>query len=98
MSTAPESLEWNRVERRRAKRKLVNETLLLSLPGQITLQPCRVRDLTAFGAGLWLNWFALLPTEFELSFDGFRTDVRLSPCLAQRRPWGSGISIDRYPN
>ncbi len=73
MSASAESLEWNRVERRRAKRKLVNETLLLSLPGQITFQPCRVRDLTAFGAGLWLNWFALLPTEFELSFDEFRT-------------------------
>jgi hypothetical protein len=79
MSASAESLEWNRVERRRAKRKLVNETLLLSLPGQITPQPCRVRDLAAFGAGLWLDWFALLPTEFELSFDGFRTtfDCRL---------------------
>jgi hypothetical protein len=79
MFASAESHEWNGVERRRARRKLVNETLLLSLPGQITLHPCRVRDLTAFGVGLWLNWFAPLPTEFELSFDGFRTtfDCRL---------------------
>jgi hypothetical protein len=73
MSASAESLEWNGVERRRAKRKLVTETVLLSLPGRVTLQPCGVRDLTVFGVGLWLNEITLLPTEFELSFDAFRT-------------------------
>jgi hypothetical protein len=67
------ALEWDGVERRRAKRTPVNETLLLSLPGQVRFQPCQVRDLTVFGAGLWLDQFTLLPIEFELSFDRFRT-------------------------
>ncbi len=72
-SIPQEGGEWNGLERRRAKRKLVSETVLLSLPGQITAQPCRIRDLTALGAGLSLVGFKLLPTEFALSFDGFRT-------------------------
>ena len=65
--------EWNGLERRRAKRKPVCESVLLSLPGQIILQPCDIRDLTIFGAGLCLERFRLLPTEFALSFDRFRT-------------------------
>jgi hypothetical protein len=68
-----EEQDWDGVERRRARRKLVSETVQLSLPGQITIQPCTVRDLTAYGAGLRLEGFALLPTDFALSFDGFRT-------------------------
>jgi hypothetical protein len=68
-----EDNEWDGVERRRARRKLVSETVLILLPGQITLQPCTVRDLTAFGIGLDLEGFTLLPTEFRLSFDGFRS-------------------------
>jgi hypothetical protein len=64
---------WDGVERRRARRKLVGETVLPSLQGQITLQHCSLRDLTALGAGLRLEGFALLPTEFGMSFDGFRT-------------------------
>jgi hypothetical protein len=74
-----EDQEWDGAERRRAKRKLVSETVQLSLPGQITLQPCGLRDLSALGAGLLLEGLNLLPTEFKLSFDGFRTalDCRL---------------------
>lgn len=63
----------NGVERRRAGRKIIKETVLLSLPGQITLQQCGLRDLTALGAGLDLEGITLLPTKFALSFDGFRT-------------------------
>jgi hypothetical protein len=65
--------QWDGVERRRAKRKPVSEAVQLSLPGQITLQPCSLRDLTVFGAGVWLDRLNLLPTEFTLSFDGFQT-------------------------
>jgi hypothetical protein len=68
-----ESRGWNGVERRRAKRKLVCQTVLLSLSGQITFEPCDTHDLTVLGAGLCLRRFKLLPTEFALSFDGFRT-------------------------
>ena len=73
MSSHPENLDGREAERRWAKRKHVNEAALLWLPGQVPLQPCRVRDLTVFGAGLSLEKLTLLPTAFELSFDGFRT-------------------------
>jgi len=71
---SPEVREWDGVERRRAKRKLVNEAVLLSLPGPRGAQLCILRDLAVYGAGLDLKNFRLLPTEFALSFDGFRTE------------------------
>lgn len=67
-----EENEWRGVERRRAKRKLVAETVQLALPGQIAVQPCKLRDLSALGAGLHLEGLAHLPNYFALSFDGFR--------------------------
>jgi len=71
--------QWDGVERRRAKRKFVSEIVQLSLPGQITLQSCGLRDLSTLGAGLLLKGFNLLPMDFKLSFDSFRTtfDCRL---------------------
>jgi PilZ domain len=66
---------WDGVERRRAKRKLVAETVQLALPGQITLRTCNLRDLSALGAGLRLDGLGPLPTYFALSFDGFRTSL-----------------------
>jgi hypothetical protein len=36
-------------------------------------QPSAVRNLTVKGASIRLNGIALLPVEFESSFDGFRT-------------------------
>lgn len=68
-----ETSEGMSVDRRRAPRKLLNQNVQLSLPGEITLKPCGLRDLTVFGAGLHLEAFKFLPTEFVLSFDGFRT-------------------------
>lgn len=76
--------EWDGIERRRAARKLVWQTVLLSLRGQIAHQPCAIRDLTALGAGLDLEGFTLLPTEFNLSFDSFRTS------FACRLIWRNG--------
>jgi hypothetical protein len=70
----PKNGDWNGLERRRANRKIVSETVLLSLPCLTGAQVCGVRDLAAFGAGLDLRSFKLLPTEFALSFDGFRTE------------------------
>ena len=85
--TNRENGEWNGLERRRAKRKLVSESVLLSLPGQIILQPCDIRDLTVFGAGLCLERFKLIPTEFALSFDDFRTT------FACRLVWRDGQTL-----
>ena len=59
---------------RRALDRLSNyQSALLTIPGQITAQSCSVRDLTTKGAGVRLSGITLLPLEFEISFDGFRT-------------------------
>jgi hypothetical protein len=52
----------------------VYRDVILSIPGHITSDPCRVRALSASGAGIALNGLALLPIAFSLSFDGFRTE------------------------
>ena len=64
-------------DRRALVRQWVYRNALLSVPGQLCAQPCSVRDLTAKGASIRLNGIALLPLEFGISFDGFRT---CDPC------------------
>jgi len=91
MSLTSAIIEWDGVERRRAKRKLVAETVQLALPGQITLQPCKLRDLSALGAGLRLEGLALLPTYFALSFDSFRTSFTC--CLIWRDSDRGGVEF-----
>lgn len=67
--------QWERKNscRRSLERQSVWQEVLLSIPGHITSEPCLVRDLSNRGAGIQLNGLTLLPTEFSLSFDGFRT-------------------------
>ena len=60
-------------DRRAFVRLWVYRNALLSIPGQMIAQPCSVRDLTVEGASIRLNGTTLLPMEFEISFDGFRT-------------------------
>ncbi|MFK4581710.1 hypothetical protein ABIF83_005187 [Bradyrhizobium ottawaense] len=73
--------------RRSLERQSMWQEVLLSIPGHITSEPCLVRDLSNRGAGIRLNGLTLLPTEFSLSFDAFRTT---SPC---RLIWGRGDFI-----
>ncbi|SCB51348.1 hypothetical protein GA0061099_101726 [Bradyrhizobium yuanmingense] len=81
--------QWERKNscRRSLERQSVWQEVLLSIPGHITSEPCLVRDLSNRGAGIQLNGLTLLPTEFSLSFDGFRTT---SPC---RLIWRQGDFI-----
>jgi hypothetical protein len=65
-----EGKNWSR---RSIERQSVWRDVLLSIPGHITSEPCVVRDLSNRGAGIQLNGLTLLPTEFPLSFDEFRT-------------------------
>ena len=64
-------------DRRAFVRAVIYRHALLSIPGQITARPCAVRDMTVMGASIRLDGIALLPVEFEISFDEFRT---LQPC------------------
>ena len=56
----------------------------------------RVRDLSRAGAGLRLNGLLLLPTEFALSFDGFRSTIKVK--LIWRDGDFAGIAFRRVPS
>lgn len=64
---------WLRVERRSIVRRNFNRNALMFVGGQVIAQPCLVRDVTGSGIGIRLHGLAILPTTFDLSFDGFRS-------------------------
>jgi hypothetical protein len=41
--------------------------------GKIGVQSCTVRDITNLGAGVDAQDLQMVPLDFDLSFDGFRT-------------------------
>jgi hypothetical protein len=71
--TLREIMSQGRDERRLAGRTPFDRNALLFYAGQPGLFGCSVRDVTAHGAGIRLNGLRILPTEFNLSFDNFRT-------------------------
>ena len=62
-------------ERRTAERKWIYRDALLSIPRLRGVFSCGLRDLSDSGAGLRLNDLPLLPTQFDISLDGFRTTL-----------------------
>jgi len=73
------SLAWTGVERRRVTRKKLGQTVMLFLPGEATITPCKMLNLSVLGACLTLKNASILSTNFRVSFDDFRTsfDCRL---------------------
>ena len=71
-------------ERRAVERKRIYQDALLAIPRLRNIHSCSLRDLSDSGAGLRLNNLPLLPTQFNLSLDGFRTT------LACRLIWRDG--------
>ncbi|WP_409192592.1 PilZ domain-containing protein [Bradyrhizobium sp. RDM4] len=67
------AVEWTGAERRRARRKTVDQTVMISLPGGATVTPCAMRNLSVLGAGILLQVTPITLTDFDLSFDDFRT-------------------------
>jgi hypothetical protein len=62
-----------RQERLAVQRTWRHQGALVVMPGLRSVYSCRVRDLSIKGAGLQLpTEIALVPTNFKLSFDGFR--------------------------
>jgi hypothetical protein len=61
------------LERRAVGRTLINRSALLFFRGSAGVFPCCVRDVTNSGAGVRLEALPVLPVEFDLSFDNFRT-------------------------
>jgi hypothetical protein len=72
-SSLPEILRRNRGERRSIGRTSVNRNALMFLSSQAGVHACCVRDVTNLGAGIRLAGLKILPLDFDLSFDNFRT-------------------------
>jgi len=60
-------------ERRAVGRTRINRSALVFFHGQSTVFSCSVRDVTNSGVGIRLETLNVLPVEFYLSFDRFRT-------------------------
>ena len=61
------------VERRAVGRTKIDRDVLMCISGQDGVHACCVRDVTNHGAGLRLNGLIMVPSEFGISFDNFRT-------------------------
>jgi hypothetical protein len=59
------------IERRAVGRTTINRDVLMFFNGNV--HPCCVRNVTNHGAGLRLNGLNIVPSDFGISFDGFRT-------------------------
>jgi hypothetical protein len=61
------------IERRSVGRTAVSRGALLFFSAKRGVFTCEVRDVTNVGAQIRLNGLNVLPPNFELSFDNFRT-------------------------
>jgi hypothetical protein len=59
------------IERRAGGRTTINRDVLMFFNGNV--HPCCVRDITNLGACIRLNGLSIVPSEFGISFDSFRT-------------------------
>jgi hypothetical protein len=76
MSTTPGSTfseEDDLFERRSKGRTAINRDALMFFAGHADVHSCTVRDVTNDGAGIRLSGLNILPSEFGISFDRFRT-------------------------
>jgi hypothetical protein len=82
---SPESPRDDDIFERRSKgRTVINRDTLMYFAGQPNVYSCCVRDVTNGGAGIRLNGLNIVPFEFGISFDRFRTMRRC------RMIWRSG--------
>jgi hypothetical protein len=75
----------NAFERRSIGRTKILKAALLFFSGKPGVQSCIVRDVKNSGAGIIAQNLKIMPLDFALSFDGFRTLRKLPSCLAPRR-------------
>ena len=77
-------LQRRDTERRSVGRTWINRGAMLFYPRRAGVFSCCVRNVTNCGAGVRLEALDVIPVEFDLSFDNFRT---IRPC---RLIWRDG--------
>jgi hypothetical protein len=60
-------------ERRLSGRTVINRGALMFFMGHAGVHSCCVRDVTNDGAGIRLTGLNIVPSDFGISFDNFRT-------------------------
>jgi hypothetical protein len=65
--------EYDLFERRSKGRTVINRGALLFFMGNVKVHSCCVRDVTNDGASIRLNGLNIVPSDFGISFDNFRT-------------------------
>jgi hypothetical protein len=60
-------------ERRARHRNVINRGALMFYAGTAGVETCTVRDVTNLGAGIRLHEAQIVPVDFDISFDNFRT-------------------------
>nr|WP_197086904.1 hypothetical protein [Bradyrhizobium sp. LTSPM299] len=73
MSSIEEILQRSRPERRALPRTRIDRGAALFFVGSTGTLSCTVRNATDHGASIRLHDIGAMPTDFELSFDNFRT-------------------------
>jgi hypothetical protein len=73
MPTLQEILQPHATERRAIGRTRINRGVLMHFVGFDGVYGCCVRDVTNLGAAIRLNGLSIIPSEFSISFDNFRT-------------------------
>jgi hypothetical protein len=61
------------LERRSKGRTVINRGALMFFMGRAGVRSCCLRDVTNDGAGIRLNDLNIVPSDFGISFDNFRT-------------------------
>ena len=70
---SPFSQDDDLFERRSKGRTVINRGALIFFEGRPGVHSCCVRDVTNDGAGIRLSGLNIVPSEFGVSFDNFRT-------------------------
>jgi hypothetical protein len=68
--------EHDLFDRRSEERTVVNRGALVSFAGRPGAHACCVRDTSDVGAGIRLDGLKIVPSEFAISYDGFRSSRR----------------------
>jgi hypothetical protein len=73
-TTDPDLLpESDDFDRRAKPRTTINRDAVMFFMGSPIVHPCRVQNVTNDGARIRLNGLNIVPSEFGISFDKFRT-------------------------
>ena len=93
MPSLQEIFQRSEPERRAVGRTRINRGALLFFSGKVGIVSCCVRDVTNGGAGIRLDGLSVVPVNFYLSFDKFRTSRTCQ--MAWRDGDFIGVTLDQ---